>query len=154
MLKYKRINWPANEILRNRIILACIVNNNIEVNCIQTRVVYICKCFDHIHRMTWKNNHSRLRKHLNKKQNCVISGVLLRKLGVLATWPVNLKLSLANFDIYSPKYWLLKTDLDLVFDIKDHNRNKTKSNLTHNWFAFHWYLTWLCSIHIDCLHFM
>ena len=32
------------------------------------------------------------------------TGVLLRKLGALVTWPINLKLSLASFDIYSPKY--------------------------------------------------
>ena len=30
------------------------------------------------------------------------TGVLLRKLDALANWPVNLKLSLASFDIYSP----------------------------------------------------
>ena len=32
-----------------------------------------------------------------------VAGVLLRKLGAPATWPVNLKSSLASFDIYSPK---------------------------------------------------
>ena len=38
------------------------------------------------------------------KELKVLPGVLLRKLGTLVTWIVNLKLSLASFDIYLPKY--------------------------------------------------
>ena len=39
-LYHERDNQPANEILCNRIILTCFVNQNIKVNCIETDVVY------------------------------------------------------------------------------------------------------------------
>ena len=38
------------------------------------------------------------------KSSLQLAGVLLRKLGALAIWSVNLKLSLVSFDICSPKY--------------------------------------------------
>ena len=44
-LYYEIANWQANEILCNSVTLACFVNKNIEVICIQTGVEYPFKCF-------------------------------------------------------------------------------------------------------------
>ena len=104
-------------------------------------------CYQSCWLKTWcvgvKRDKAVVRKHIY--WNLLhMSGILLRKLDALDAWPVNMKLSLARFEIYLPKSQMATT-------------TKSKTNeiyVLKIWYAFHLYATWLCTLHIDWLYVM
>ena len=69
---------------------------------------------------------------LKVKKNKASSGLLLRKIGALARWPVNVKSSLARFENHSPEsWWKSETYSKFVYDIKNRNCYKIKYKWRH-----------------------